>query len=191
MAGGAATVVLLAACAAAAADPSAATRDAQELLTGAVRQAMRRPSTALIEVADLMAEAGRGLGAGQTGVSTRQRQQRAVEMLDALIRKAEQQQGDRPQPGACPQCRGRGCPACSAGRVQASGRPQGPAQSSGAVQGTAQAGRLRDAADARPGEMWGRMRPEERDRILQSLNQAFPGRYRSLVEQYYRRLATE
>ena len=186
-----ATAVVLAVAAAAAADPPTGTRDAHALPAEAVRQAMQTPSAVLVEVADLMAQAGRDLDTGQTGAQTRRRQHRAVDMLDALIRAAEEQQGGRPQPGACQQCQGRGCPACSAGRVQASGRPQGPAQSSGVVRGSAQAGPLRQAAEARPGEMWGRMRPEERDRILQSLNQAFPGRYRTLVEQYYRRLATE
>jgi hypothetical protein len=35
------------------------------------------------------------------------------------------------------------------------------------------------------------MRPEERERVLQSLRRAFPSRYRQLVEQYYKQLAKE
>jgi len=190
--GTAAAAVVLMAAITAASDPPAATRDAAVLSDETLQDAMVTPSAALVRIADLMAEAGRDLGGGQTGASTRRRQQRAVEILDALIRAAEQQQGRPPQPGSCRQCGGRGCPACSsAGRTSPSGTPRGPAQSSGAVQGSAEPGRLHEAAEARPGEMWGRMRPEERDRILQSLNQSFPGRYRTLVEQYYRRLATE
>jgi hypothetical protein len=39
--------------------------------------------------------------------------------------------------------------------------------------------------------MWGKMRPEERRRILQSLRKDFPARYRQLVEQYYKQLGKE
>ena len=47
----------------------------------------------------------------------------------------------------------------------------------------------RPAAD--PGEMWGQLPPAQRERILDSLRDRFPSRYRQLVEQYYRSLAEE
>ena len=39
--------------------------------------------------------------------------------------------------------------------------------------------------------MWGRMPPKERERILQSMQEQFPNRYRELLEQYYEHLAKE
>jgi hypothetical protein len=35
------------------------------------------------------------------------------------------------------------------------------------------------------------MRPEERERVMQSLRQNYPSRYRQLVEQYYKQLSKE
>jgi predicted Fe-S protein YdhL (DUF1289 family) len=52
-------------------------------------------------------------------------------------------------------------------------------------------GDLRQSVRARPGEEWGKMRPEERERVMQALRQSFPSRYRQLVEQYYRELAKQ
>ena len=52
-------------------------------------------------------------------------------------------------------------------------------------------GPLDRAANAKPGEEWGKMRPEDREKILQSLRRSFPSRYRDLVEQYYKQLAKE
>ena len=39
--------------------------------------------------------------------------------------------------------------------------------------------------------MWGKLPDAERDKILQSLRDRFPSRYRELVEQYYRALAED
>ena len=39
--------------------------------------------------------------------------------------------------------------------------------------------------------MWGQLPPAQRERILDSLRDRFPSRYRQLVEQYYRSLAEE
>jgi acyl-CoA reductase-like NAD-dependent aldehyde dehydrogenase len=57
--------------------------------------------------------------------------------------------------------------------------------------GTGEPGQQRPAAKARPGEVWGRMPPKEREKILQSLQRNFPARYRQLIEQYYTELGKE
>ena len=57
--------------------------------------------------------------------------------------------------------------------------------------GTAQIGELQRPQRATPGEQWGKMRPEDREKILQSLRKNFPSQYRQLVEQYYKQLAKE
>ncbi len=57
--------------------------------------------------------------------------------------------------------------------------------------GEATTGQLHDAPRAAPGDVWGQMKPQERARILQVLQENFPSRYRELVEQYYSHLAKE
>src|SRR6185436_11191843 len=57
--------------------------------------------------------------------------------------------------------------------------------------GSGDVGELHQAPKADPGEMWGKLPPTEREKILQSLRDRFPSRYRQLVEQYYRSLAEQ
>lgn len=134
------------------------------------------------EVSDLMVYAGRRLAGGVTDESVQGRQQRAVELLEKLIKEAEdsEQQGGGGGGGSRA---GRGGPPRGAGGS--------PADVSALPGGRGTKGPLNQAPTARPGEMWGQMRPEERERILQSLRERFPSRYRQLVEQYYRQLAKE
>jgi hypothetical protein len=57
--------------------------------------------------------------------------------------------------------------------------------------GAAPIGELHRAPAADPSQMWGQLPPAQRERILDSLRDRFPSRYRQLVEQYYRSLAEE
>jgi hypothetical protein len=111
----------------------------------------------------------------------RDRQEDILAMLDKLI---EQQQQKEQQGGG-----GKGGPGQ---------RSQGPAQPRGqgrekseAPGGSGKIGELHRAAQAVPGQAWGDLPPAERERILQSIRERFPSRYRRLVEQYYRNLAEE
>ena len=52
-------------------------------------------------------------------------------------------------------------------------------------------GLKRPGRQANPGDAWGAMPDAERAEILQVIQDSFPGRYRTLVEQYYRALAEE
>ncbi len=155
----------------------------QELL---VRQPER-----LGAVSDLMAYAGRRLGHGCPARPVQLKQERAVELLGKLIKEAEEQEK---QSRGCKHCGGKGCRKCQGGR---SGIPRGnwvpgsPADRSVLPGGPGRIGDLHRPPTARPGEVWGQMRPEERQRILQSLRKNFPTRYRQLIEQYYKQLAKE
>ena len=145
----------------------------------------RRPES-LGEVSDLMVYAGRRLRHGQPGKPVQIKQTRAVELLDKLIEETEEREKQQSSGGG-------------GGKKQRSGRqpgnpknnPQSPMQESMLPDGTSRVGDLHRAPRARPGEEWGKMRPEERDRILQGLRLHFPSRYRRLVEQYYKQLAKE
>ncbi|HPZ98697.1 MAG TPA: hypothetical protein PLT93_11195 [Phycisphaerae bacterium] len=161
--------------------------------------AARQPET-LSDVSDLMGYAGRQLKYARVNDVVRSRQDRAVELLDRLIEEAEQreqqqqqQQQDQQQQqqNGCKKCGGKGCPDCPSGGAAGNQQPQRGADRSVAPPGQGRIGELHGSARARPGEQWGKMRPEERERVMQSLRQNYPSRYRQLVEQYYRQLSKE
>ncbi len=139
------------------------------------------PQKTLSQAAHLMADAGLWLTEGETGLDPQTSQKKAMMILEELMNKAQQQEQQQQQ--------------SSQGGGQQSTRgtrsPQQPASSSATPSGESTIGRLHAAPRAAPGEVWGRMKPQERDRILQVLQENFPSRYRQLVEQYYRQLAGE
>ncbi|HUU94569.1 MAG TPA: hypothetical protein VM487_02430 [Phycisphaerae bacterium] len=153
--------------------------DAPEPVQFATRQLLleieRREQGTLEEVATLMTYAADRLKAADATQRVRDRQERVVALLDNLIKEAEQR--EQSQSGA-----GGGLPKSAPGQ---------PAPASRAPQGPGRVGDLHEAPAANPGEAWGRLPPAERERILQSLRERFPSRYRQLVEQYYRSLAEQ
>lgn len=138
----------------------------------------RRESGTLAEVADVMAYSADRLAAGDTGERVRRCQAEAVRLLDMLIaeqRRREEQRGGRGQR-----------------RTAQPGPPRAGARDSTLPEaGPGRIGDLHGIPSAQPGETWGQLPPAERERILQSLRERFPSRYRQLVEQYYRSLAEE
>jgi hypothetical protein len=126
------------------------------------------------EVTDLMDYSGRRLLAGDSGESVQSRQERVIELLDKLIKDAEDREQNSPKGGS-----GNSRPRS----------PQAPLPESQLPPGTPRGGELREVRRANPGEVWGKMPPAERERILQAIRSSFPSRYRQLVEQYYEELA--
>jgi len=149
-----------------------------------------QPSEMLRAVSDLMSQAGQRLGAGKPDTITQKAQIEAVALLDRLIEQAEQQEQQQQQ-SQCKACGGKGCRLCKKTMVGAARKPSSPARQSTVSPGPGGEGELHPASMARPGEAWGNMRPEEREKILQSLGKDFPSQYRQLVEQYYKQLAKE
>ncbi len=154
--------------------------DAPQRLTLAAKQMLaelaNREPGGMGEVADLMNYSGRRLKSSDGGEVVQTRQQRILELLDALIKEAEEQEKKSCNSGG------------SSGR--ASGKsPATPMSESGLPGGSPQSDAMRAARRANPGEVWGNMPPGERERILQALRESFPARYRQLVEQYYEELA--
>ena len=141
----------------------------------------RRQHGTLEEAAAVMGYSAARLRVTDTSPRVRERQDQVITLLDQLIREAEELEKRRQQGGGAGRS-ARGDP----------GRPRSPAEQSqlpGAAPG--RIGAQHAAPPADPGEMWGRLPPAERERILQSLRDRFPSRYRQLVEQYYRSLAEE
>lgn len=154
--------------------------DAAQRLRVTARQMLaelrRREPERLGDVADLMSYAGRRLGHAHTDQGVQEKQKRAIELLDRLIKEAEKNE------------QGGGGGGGGGGGQQS---PQSPMQDSQLPGGSSQAERLRNARRVKPGAEWGAMPPSERERILQSLRDSFPSRYRQLVEQYYQELAKQ
>lgn len=140
----------------------------------------QRERGTLGEVADVMGYSAGRLKAADAGERVRTRQDEVVALLDKLIKDTEQQ--EQQQGG------GRGRQSGS----QRQRTPRAPLEQSRATPGgSAPPGEQHAAPAADPGQMWGKLPPAERERILQSLRDRFPSRYRQLVEQYYRSMAEE
>ncbi len=156
--------------------------DAAQRLRVTARQMLaelqRRRPERLGDVADLMSYAGRRMGHEFTDQGVQQKQQRAIDLLDRLIEEAEQNEQGGGGGGA-------------GGGSNGQRSPSSPMQDSQLPGGSPQSEQLRSARRIRPGEAWGAMPPAQREKILQSLRDSFPTRYRQLVEQYYQELAKQ
>lgn len=142
----------------------------------------RREVGTLDEVAGLMTYAGARLRVADGGERVRERQEEAIKRLDQMIQEEEQ----REKAGQCSS----GGQGKGERQSRQAARPSRPRDQSEAPPSAGDPGMdLRGAQRATPGEMWGKLPPAEREKILQSLRERFPSRYRQLVEQYYRSLA--
>jgi len=144
----------------------------------------RREQGTLGEVAQVMDFAADQLHAGRDDARLRQEQQHIIVMLDKLIKEREQREKN---------CSGGKCNKAGDKRAQRKPSRAGakPREASAAPGGAGRVGELHAKPRARPGQAWGKLPPAERQRILQSIRERFPSRYRELVEQYYRSLAEE
>jgi hypothetical protein len=148
--------------------------------------AARRPES-LGEVSDLMVYAGRRLSTGSADKPVQQKQGRAIELLNKLIKEAEDQENQQSNSSNSGGSQGQGRP----GQPSGNQHSNAPAGESRRPPGKGRFGELHRSGVARPGDEWGKMPPEERERVLQSLRRNFPSQYRQLVEQYYKQLAKE
>lgn len=137
----------------------------------------RREPGRLGDVRDLLSYARRRIVNGSTDDGVLDRQDQAVALLDDLIQEAEKQEKQG-------QCDKGGNPGGS------EENPGGGAKRSTAPGGEQRVGELRKIR-AKPGEMWGKMPPKQREQILQTLQRRFPSQYRELLEQYYKQLSKD
>lgn len=137
------------------------------------------PRMNLPQLAHVMAGAGLWLTEGETGIEPQTQQAKALMILEEMIRQAQEQEQQQSQGGGGQQS------------ARGSQSPQKAASESSAPPGKATTGQLHDAPRAKPGQVWGQIKPQERAKILQVLQENFPSRYRQLVEQYFSQLAKE
>jgi len=162
--------------------PERLRRSAEQILT----ELSRREPQRLGDVRDLMDYARRELSLGKSDGDVREKQRKAVDLLNALIAEAEEREKQQNQ----------GKSSSKSGSKKGTPRGANPgnqhAQRSMLPPGEANGpGELGEAKRVRPGEAWGKMQPNEREALLQALQKQFPSQYRDLVEQYYRQLSKD
>ncbi len=148
-------------------------RKAMEQIRNELAQEWESP---LYELAGRMNHVARKIEGGETGEPTQEKQKEIVSIIDELIRRAKEQEGNSDQD------RGGGPP-------RGNDQPSSPANRSQAPPGSTRIGDLRAKPKRKPGDQWGEMRDKEREEVLQALKEKFPDRYRELLEQYHKALA--
>ncbi len=123
-----------------------------------------------------MEDIERRLGFGRTGEKVQEVEKGVIDSLDKLIQQIEdqvQQQQQQQQQQSMPSKNAQSQPAESS-RIL---RGKGP-------------GRV-DKRDIGSGSGWGDLPPKEREKTLQQINRQFPSHYRTIIEQYFRKMAAE
>jgi hypothetical protein len=128
----------------------------------------------LDHIARRMQDVERRLNLGRAGPKTRAVEDGVIESLDKLIEELEKQQQQQQQQQA------------SSGGSSA---PQLPASDSRILGGSGPGETTRRDLGESGG--WGSLPPKERRDALQQIGKDFPSHYRDVVEQYFRRLATD
>jgi len=128
----------------------------------------------------------RRLALEDSGKPTQDEQKKIVSILDQLIKEAEEKECNCKGSGS-----GKGKPKPSEGKGsgdsegQAKGEGKQGGQSGGGSKGTdsAEAERLKRVG---PTSQWSQLRDKDREAVFNALKQKFPGRYKELIEQYYK-----
>jgi hypothetical protein len=129
----------------------------------------------LDHIARRMDDIRRRLDLGRAGPKVREVEDGVIASLDKLIEELEKQA----QAASASASSGQG-------GGQQSPQDQSPQGSNG--------GRIQEKVTGKPdkqGEGWSELPPKQRDEALQQIGQEFPAHYRDMIEQYFRKLATE
>lgn len=125
----------------------------------------------LDHIARRMEDIQRRLDLGRGGPKVRKVEDGVVESLDKMIKKIEDEQNKQQQ------------------NQSNSLKSNKPAQDSTPMGGKAPGDVAKKNVGNKSG--WGDLPPKERDEALQQMGREFPSHYRDVIEQYFRKLATE
>jgi len=131
----------------------------------------------LYDLAGKMNHVAKKIEGGDTGEPTQEKQKEIVTIIEELIKRAEDQEGQ-----------GQGQSGGN-GRARGNQQPSSPANKSTAPEGESRVGEMRPNPRKKAQDAWGEMRDKEREEVLQALKEQFPDRYRELLEQYNKALA--
>jgi hypothetical protein len=125
----------------------------------------------LDHIARRMDDIRRRLALGRAGPKVRSEEDGVIKSLDKLIKRLEDQQQQQASGGA------------------ASVRSSSPASESRILGGRGPGNVTKKEIGA--GSGWGNLPPKEREEAMQQIGRDFPSHYRDVIEQYFRRLASE
>ncbi len=125
----------------------------------------------LDHIARRMGDIRRRLDLGRAGPKVRSQEDGVIKSLDKIIKKLEEQQQQQ------------------AGGGGGSLQPSSPAPDSVPMGGKGPGNVTKK--DIGSGSGWGNLPPKEREEAMQQIGRDFPSHYRDVIEQYFRRLATE
>jgi len=128
----------------------------------------------LDHIARRMDDIHRRLDLGRAGPKVQQVENGVIESLDKLIKKLEDQQQQQQQAASA-----------AAGGSQSNT----PAQDSRPMEGKGPGDVVKRNIGNKSG--WGNLPPKEREEAIQQVSRDFPPHYREIIEQYFRKLATE
>jgi hypothetical protein len=138
-----------------------------------VRDTAGVEADSLDDISRRMEDIGRRLELGQADSDVRRREDAVIDAIDKLIKKAED-----------------ASKAASASAQSAAGsQPLAPAQESRIAEGKG-AGKV-DPKDIGNRVDWGNLPEKDREEAMQQIGRQFPAHYREIVEQYFKKLATE
>jgi hypothetical protein len=125
----------------------------------------------LDHIARRMEDIERRLDLGRAGKKVRSIEDGVIESLDKLIKQLEDQQQESQSAGA------------------SNLQPSRPAQDSQIMAGKGKGEVERKRIGSQSG--WGNLPPRDREEALQQIGRDFPSHYRDVIEQYFRKLASE
>jgi len=123
----------------------------------------------LHEIADVMKGVERRIRKTKTGDETQERQKAVMKKLAKIIEEMEEREKQGGSPGGL-------------------GVPSAPAGNSAAPPGQTRIGNLNRASNVV--DRWGDLQARDRDAIESELQTKLPGRYREMLEEYYKKLGT-
>jgi hypothetical protein len=129
----------------------------------------------LDHIARRMDDVRRRLDLGRAGPKVREVEDGVIASLDKLIEQVEKQQ----QQAA----------AAAGGQGRGQQMPSQPLPDSRPVQGKGEGKVANKPIGKESG--WGDLPPRQREEALQQIGQEFPAHYRDMIEQYFRKLATQ
>jgi hypothetical protein len=125
----------------------------------------------LDHIARRMDDIHRRLDLGRAGPKVRTEEDGVIKSLDDLIKKIEQQQQQQPSAGAN------------------SLQPRKAADESRLMGGKGRGEVTQKNVGAKSG--WGELPPKQREEAMQQIGRDFPSHYREIIEQYFKKLASE
>ncbi|TWT75827.1 hypothetical protein Pla123a_26090 [Posidoniimonas polymericola] len=153
-------------------------RRVRELAELIGRDAANHKAGSIDHITHQMSDVERRLALGEPGEQNQELQQEVIDSLDKMIEQIEEQRKEQQKQQQQQQ-------QIAQGGQGSSAQPM-PDSRPGELKGPGEV----DEREIPPGGDWGALPPAERERVAQQIIRDFPAHYRSVIEDYFRSLAT-